>query len=130
MADTTIAMLTLIASGGSGWLASWLFDQLRILISMPTRQQWQDGTWQQRLIWQLIYHPRSAQVINLVLASVFGFVASVAAAWLSGEDMRIAVDTAVNTFFLAPALSYLRHQRTKMGLHTKLSEEERPVQGA
>jgi hypothetical protein len=123
MLDSTITLLSLVAAGSSGWLASWLFDQARTALPRPTRSQWQQSRPLQRLAWRMLYHPRVAQLVNLALASLLGFAASVAAAWLSGEDLRAAVEAAVNAFFLAPALSYVRHRHARLAPRTRLQED-------
>jgi hypothetical protein len=119
-----IELLTPIAAGGSGWLASWLFDQARTAVSRPTPATWNHSTTAQRLAWRLLYHPRGAHFTNLALASLIGFGASVAVAWLSGEDIAIAADEAINVFLIAPAASYVRHHHGKLAPRTKLQEDQ------
>jgi hypothetical protein len=123
MTDNLIALLTLIASGGSGWIASWAFDQARAAISRPTRRHWVVARWHKQLVWRLLYHPRVAQIVNVALAAVLGFAASVAAAWLSGEDVQAAIEAAINVFFLAPALSYVRHRHTALAPATQMEDD-------
>jgi hypothetical protein len=124
MTETLIELLTLIAAGGSGWMASWLFDQARTAVPRPTPATWNHSPTAQRLAWRLLYHPRAAQFTNLALAAALGFGASVGVAWLSGEDIATAADEAISVFFLAPALSYVRHRHSKLAPRTQLQEDQ------
>jgi hypothetical protein len=121
--EALIQLFTYVASGGAGWIASWLFDQLRATTPMPTTAAWHAAGPLRRAYWSALYNRRAAHVVNAALAAAIGFVAAALASWLSGADLIDAIDSAAAAFILAPLLSYMRHRHTNLPNETQVKED-------
>lgn len=107
MIQTSAILLPLLqyfASAGAGVAASWLFAQLRIAVPLPPNrpQGWRITAY------RLLYAPRYARIVVLVLAGIIGVMASGLIALLSGANVTNALDTAT-AGFLAGVASQLLH---------------------
>lgn len=96
--------LQFLAGSGSGWLASWLFDQLRD--DWLTRPTW--PVWAAHFLDAVFYKPMGARISVFVLTALIAVGASVAVAQLTGQPPLAAADTAIASL-LAIVLGQVRH---------------------
>lgn len=108
MSDTTaslIPILTFLAStAGAGWLASRLFARARAALPCPTREAWPTLRPARRFLTTALYAPAWARVMVFGLSAAISLAATAAAALLTGQDSRPALDAA-----LAVIVSQLVH---------------------
>jgi hypothetical protein len=96
--------LQFAAGSGSGWLASWLFDELRDDI-IPALS-WPN--WAGHLINRAIYTPMGARVSTFVLTALIALGASIAVAYVTGQPPLDTADTVIASL-LAILLGQVRH---------------------
>ena len=96
--------LQFLAGAGSGWLASWLFDQLRD--DWLTRPYW--PRWAAHSLDVAFYHPMGARVTVWVLTAGIALGAAISVAAITGQPILGAADTAIASL-LAILLGQVRH---------------------
>lgn len=97
----------LASTVGSGVLASWLLDQMRLAMPKPTTATWHAARRWRRLLWALLYAPRYARYTVLVLAVLVSLSANIILAAAGGLTPALALDAA-----LAIVASQIRHSFT------------------
>lgn len=96
--------LQFLAGAGSGWLASWLFDQLRDdILPRPTYP-----VWLAHLINVAVYRPLGARVTVFVLTALIAIGASITVALITGQPVLDAADASIASL-LAILLGQVRH---------------------
>jgi hypothetical protein len=105
MAHITLLLpyLQCLAGSSSGWLASWLFDQLRD--DWLTRPTW--PLWAAHSLDRLFYRPMGARVSVFVLTALIAGLVCLAVAAVTGEPARGSLDTIAS--LLAIILGQVRH---------------------
>lgn len=96
--------LQFLAGSGSGWAASWLFDQLRD--DWLTRPYW--PAWAARFLEVAFYHPLGARATVFVLTAIVAVSASVGVALITGQPLDSAADTTIASL-IAILLGQMRH---------------------
>ncbi len=96
--------LQFLAGSGSGWLASWLFDQLRD--DWLTRPVW--PLWAAHSLDRLFYSPMGARISVWVLTALVSLGATIAVASITGQPTPQAVDAAFASL-IAILLGQVRH---------------------
>jgi hypothetical protein len=96
--------LQFLAGAGSGWLASWLFDQLRD--DWLVRPVW--PLWAAHTLDTVFYHPMGARITVWALTALIAVGASIAVAYITGQPALDAADTALASL-LAILLGQVRH---------------------
>jgi hypothetical protein len=92
----------LVSTGGAGFIASLLFDKLRVTYQKAP-QKW---------IQNLLYAPRYARWSVMVLALIISVGASIALAFLQGQDLLVSVDAAFAAS-LSVIVSQVKHSFTQ-----------------
>lgn len=96
MEHTILALVPLIAfaatSAGAGWIASILFDRLRVWFPLPDAEP---TIWYEQLGYTLLYAPQYARYSSWFLAAVVSVLASALLAYLTGGSVGDAIDTTV-----------------------------------
>lgn len=102
-----VPWLQFLAGGGSGVLASWMFDRLRASRPLETIPA---GHW----LATALYAPRYARLIVLVLGAVVSVAATVLVALLTAGDLPAVLDSAVAAAVsgVASQLTHARHLET------------------
>jgi hypothetical protein len=86
--NTLLPYLQFLAGSGSGWLASWLFDQLRDeILPLPTYPEWAA-----RLLNVAVYRPLGARVTVFAFTALIAFGASIAVAFITGQPVLDVTD--------------------------------------
>ncbi len=96
--------LQFLVGSGSGWLASWLFDQLRD--DWFTRPVW--PLWAAHSLDELFYSPMGARISVWVLTALVSLGATIAVAAITGQPTPQAVDAALASL-IAILLGQVRH---------------------
>ncbi len=96
--------LQFLAGSGSGWLASWLFDQLRDDI-LP-RPVW--PLWAAHTLDRLFYSPMGARISVWALTALIAVVAAITVAYITGQPRLAAADAALASL-IAILLGQVRH---------------------
>lgn len=96
--------LQFLAGSGSGWVASWLFDQLRD--DWLTRPYW--PIWAAHFLDTAFYRPMGARISVFVLTALIAVGAAVAVAVITGQPALDAADTTIASL-IAIVLGQLRH---------------------
>jgi hypothetical protein len=96
--------LQFLAGSGSGWVASWLFDELRDdWLTVPT---W--PAWAAHILDAVVYRPMGARISVFVLTALIAVGASVGVAYITGQPIPGAADAALAAT-LAIVLGQVRH---------------------
>ena len=101
---TLLPFLQLLAGSGSGWAASWLFDQLRD--DWLTRPYW--PRWAAHTLEVVFYAPMGARVTVFSLTALIAVLASVAVAAITNQPVVSAADATIASL-LAILLGQVRH---------------------
>lgn len=96
--------LQFLAGAGSGWLASWLFDQLRD--DCLTRPYW--PLWASHTLDTVFYRPMGARITVFALTALIAVGAAIAVAYITGQPVLAAADAAIASL-LAILLGQVRH---------------------
>src|SRR4051812_43739513 len=96
--------LQLLAGSGSGWVASWLFDQLRD--DWLIRPTW--PVWAAHTLNTLLYRPMGARISVFVLTAVIAVLASLGVALITNQPALSAADAALASL-IAILLGQVRH---------------------
>jgi hypothetical protein len=102
--NTLLPYLQFLAGSGSGWLASWLFDQLRDeILPLPTYPEWAA-----RLLNVAVYRPLGARVTVFAFTALIAFGASIAVAFITGQPVLDVTDASIASL-VAIVLGQVRH---------------------
>lgn len=117
---TTIAaalpvLAFLASSAGAGLLASWLFDRLRSWLPLPAAAP---ASRLARVGYALLYVPRYARIVTLLLPQLIIILASLLLAVLTGAPVAGALDVALAAA-VGAIVAQLRHG---LGLSTELPQ--------
>ncbi len=96
--------LQFLAGSGSGWLASWLFDQLRD--DWITRSAW--PLWAAHSLDTIFYHPMGARISVWALTALIAVGAAISVAYIIGQPALDAADAALASL-VAILLGQVRH---------------------